>query len=105
MGLALYRAHWAQGRDISDIGTILQAVEETGLCRTRAVKIALRDELSSDVEAGVFGSPSVVADGEQFWGADRLPMIEAWLGTDWSRARPPTLFTVIFPHSPLSWPF
>lgn len=87
--LALYRAHWGQAQDISDINTILQVIENIGLCRTRAAravddaafKIALRDEVSSAVKAGVFGSPTTVADGEMFWGADRLPMLEAWLET------------------------
>ncbi len=28
---------------------------------------------------GVFGSPFFIADGEPFWGWDRLPMLEEWL--------------------------
>jgi 2-hydroxychromene-2-carboxylate isomerase len=27
----------------------------------------------------VFGSPFMFVDDEPFWGADRLPQIEAWL--------------------------
>jgi len=30
---------------------------------------------------GVFGSPTVIIDGETFFGADRLPQIERWLAT------------------------
>jgi 2-hydroxychromene-2-carboxylate isomerase len=85
--LALYRAHWSHGQDISGIETILQVIEDIGLSRSRAAlaiedvafKVALRDEVSSAVNAGVFGSPTAVADDEMFWGADRLPMLEAWL--------------------------
>jgi 2-hydroxychromene-2-carboxylate isomerase len=28
---------------------------------------------------GVFGSPTVIVDGEVFWGADRLPMLREWI--------------------------
>jgi len=31
------------------------------------------------VARGVFGSPRIFVDGEPFWGADRLPMVERWL--------------------------
>jgi 2-hydroxychromene-2-carboxylate isomerase len=27
----------------------------------------------------VFGSPFFVADGEPFWGVDRIPMLEEWV--------------------------
>lgn len=30
---------------------------------------------------GVFGSPFFFVDGEPFWGADRLPMVDEWLAT------------------------
>ncbi len=29
----------------------------------------------------VFGSPFFIADGEPFWGWDRLPMLDQWLST------------------------
>ncbi len=31
------------------------------------------------LEAGVFGSPSYVLDGEVFWGQDRLELLDAAL--------------------------
>ena len=31
------------------------------------------------IEAGVFGSPFFIIDGEPFWGADRLWMVKRWL--------------------------
>lgn len=87
--LALYRAHWAQGRDISHSETVLDVVEELGLSRAAAeralkddsVKNALRQETQWAVEAGVFGSPTVIVDGESFWGSDRFDMLESWLET------------------------
>lgn len=85
--LALYRAHWSQGRDISQIETVLAVVDELGLSRSLAeaaladesVKTALRDQTAAVIQAGVFGSPTTVVDGELFWGSDRLDTVEAWL--------------------------
>ena len=31
------------------------------------------------IAAGVFGAPFFIADGEPFWGSDRLWMLEHWL--------------------------
>ncbi|MDP3747388.1 MAG: 2-hydroxychromene-2-carboxylate isomerase [Phenylobacterium sp.] len=85
--LALYRAQWSEGRDISTPATVLDVVTGLGLSRRdaadalrdEAVKAALREATSSAIGAGVFGSPTTVIDGEMFWGADRLPMVERWL--------------------------
>lgn len=85
--LALYRSHWAEGRDISELDTILDLIEGVGLSRTEAaaalasepLKTALREANEAAIGRGVFGSPTVIVDGEMFWGADRLPMVEAWL--------------------------
>jgi 2-hydroxychromene-2-carboxylate isomerase len=85
--LALYRAHWSDGRDIARGDTVLDIVADVGLPRTDAaaalqsdaVKQALADENTAAIGAGVFGSPTFVVDGEPFWGADRLPMVEAWI--------------------------
>ncbi len=33
------------------------------------------------IARGVFGSPFFVAEGESFWGNDRLGEVDAWLGT------------------------
>ena len=36
-------------------------------------------ETGKAIDAGVFGSPFYIIDGEPFWGADRLWMIRRWL--------------------------
>lgn len=85
--LALYKAHWSVGRDISETSTVLDIVEETGLDREGAaealsnpeIKTAFRRDVASAIELGVFGSPTFLVDGEMFWGADRLPMLATWL--------------------------
>ena len=44
-----------------------------------AVKARLRQMTDEAVAAGVFGSPFVIADGEPFWGNDRLDQVDEWL--------------------------
>ena len=44
-----------------------------------AIKERLKRATAAAIERGVFGSPFVFVDGEPFWGADRLPQVDAWL--------------------------
>jgi len=44
-----------------------------------AIKEALKQEVDAAIAAGVFGSPFVVVDGEQFWGLDRFDQLDRWL--------------------------
>ena len=44
-------------------------------------KAGLKSEVELAMANGVFGSPFVIVDGEPFWGADRLAMVEEWLKT------------------------
>jgi 2-hydroxychromene-2-carboxylate isomerase len=45
----------------------------------------LRSMTSEALSKGVFGSPFFIADGEPFWGWDRLDLLERWLRTgDWT---------------------
>ena len=39
----------------------------------------LKEATAAAIARGVFGSPFVFVDGEPFWGADRLPQVDAWL--------------------------
>lgn len=50
------------------------------------VKARLRQATDEAVAAGLFGVPTVVVDGELFWGLDGLPLLAAWLrGDPWFR--------------------
>jgi 2-hydroxychromene-2-carboxylate isomerase len=42
-------------------------------------KDRLRLATAAAVAAGVWGTPSFVVDGELFWGADRLGLVDEWL--------------------------
>ena len=89
---SLYRAYFADGRDISAPATVVEVAKSVGVDGTAmaaaledpAVKERARREVDAAIAAGVFGSPFFVVDGEPFWGVDRLPMLEQWVsGGGW----------------------
>lgn len=84
---AVYVAQFAQRRDIGDAG-VLKAVLE-GLCldssrlfsvsETPGVKRRLREDTAAAKAHGMFGAPTFrTADGEVFWGDDRLEQALDW---------------------------
>ena len=84
---ALYRAYFAEGRDISAPAAVVEVAKSVGIDGTAlaaaledpAVKERAKREVDAAIAAGVFGSPFFVVDGEPFWGVDRLPMLEQWV--------------------------
>ena len=87
--LALYRAYFVDDRNISDPACAADAVAGSGIDRAQALaatndqamKDRLRNETQAAIDRGVFGSPTVFVDGEQFWGVDRFDQVERWLET------------------------
>ena len=80
---ALLQAVWAEDRHIADRGTLAALLEESSLAtallaESEAPEVAARYEANTKraIEAGVFGAPSYVVDGEIFWGQDRLDFLE-----------------------------
>lgn len=86
---AVYRANFAEDRDISDpaeLAVLLAALgrpAETILREARedSAKAKLREQGERAAGLGIFGAPSFVADGELFWGNDRLEAALDWLAT------------------------
>ena len=86
---AVFRAFFQDDRDISDAAVVAQIAQSIGLDGTALMEAAqspsIKDELRRRVEEavafGVFGAPTIVVDGEVFWGNDRLPQIERWLAS------------------------
>jgi 2-hydroxychromene-2-carboxylate isomerase len=86
---ALYRAAFAQGRNITPTEVVAAVAGEIGLDPAAvtaaigdpAVKERLRAETESAIARGIFGSPFVIVDGEPFWGNDRLDDVREWLKT------------------------
>ena len=85
--LAVFRAYFSEGREIHDIDGAVEIAVELGAERSQltaalaspAIKDRLRSITDEAISRGIFGSPFIIADGEPFWGADRLPMIDDWL--------------------------
>ena len=49
------------------------------MVQTPEVKARLIEEGQKAIDSGVFGSPFIRVDGEDFWGWDRLSMVRDWL--------------------------
>ena len=84
---ALYRAYFEQNRDIGAVPVLAEVAREAGFDASAlsaaiedpAVKERMKSEEDAAIAAGVFGSPFFIADGEPFWGVDRIPMLEQWV--------------------------
>ena len=80
---AVLQAVWAQQRNIADTADLAVMLTETGLPARRlddaqspAVLARYETNTQRAIDAGVFGSPSYVIDGEIFWGQDRLDFVQ-----------------------------
>lgn len=86
---AIYAAYFADGRDISDAAVVADIAGEAGIDRAAfltgieqpEIKAKLKDATDSAIARGVFGAPFFFVDGEPFWGADRIDMVDRWLAT------------------------
>lgn len=87
MAHALFHAFWAEGRDLSTpekVGAIrlpagLDAAALIEGAASDEAATLLRNAVAAAIKAGIFGSPTIVVDGEPFWGNDRLGDVDAWL--------------------------
>ncbi len=83
---AIGAAVWAQERDIADTATLAALLGECELdagllAQSQSAEVQSRyaQNTQAAIEAGVFGAPSYVVDGELFWGQDRLDFVESRL--------------------------
>jgi 2-hydroxychromene-2-carboxylate isomerase len=92
---AVYRAEFAERRQIGDRAVIADLIARLGHDPVRILTLAQSDEIKSRLRVetaeaqriGIFGAPSFVADGELFWGNDRLEQAIGWARGQ-GRARP-----------------
>lgn len=85
---ALYHAFWAEGRDLSTPDAVAAVPLPAGLrpqdvaagAASDEAATLLRNAVAESVAAGIFGSPTIVVDGEPFWGSDRLAEVDEWMG-------------------------
>lgn len=80
LALALMAACWERGEDISDTAVLARLAGAAGFdgkdllerAATPAVKQALIAATDAAIADGIFGVPTFRADGELFWGGDRI---------------------------------
>jgi len=78
---------WQRGKDITAMEAVLEEATALGVdgaalradIESPAGKARLEAAVQEAVDKGVFGAPFFIADGEPFWGSDRLWMLEHWL--------------------------
>ena len=80
---AVLRAVWVDERNIADEATLATMLRERELparrledAQSQAVQERYEANTQRAIDAGVFGAPSYVIDGEIFWGQDRLDFVE-----------------------------
>ncbi|KFC62172.1 DSBA oxidoreductase [Bosea sp. LC85] len=80
-----FRLIWGQGRDGNDPAVLAEVAAAAGdpaaLDRIgdQPVKDSLRQTTEEAVAAGIFGVPSLLIDGEVFWGVDAMAMARDYL--------------------------
>ncbi len=86
---AVYQAFFVDDRDISDAAVVSEIAREVGIdpdelaagAQQPEIKERLRTQVDQAIQSGIFGAPTIIVDGEVFWGNDRIPQIERWLET------------------------
>lgn len=85
---AVFSAVWAGERNIADpvlLGTLLAecGLDAQRMAQSQEADVQARYEANTRaaIDAGVFGAPSYVIDGEIFWGQDRLDFVERKLAS------------------------
>ncbi|MEO5725380.1 MAG: 2-hydroxychromene-2-carboxylate isomerase, partial [Byssovorax sp.] len=81
---AIYRAYWADDRDINDDTVLAELAAGAGLdgpalvagTKQDAVKERLKTATDEAVKLGLFGAPCFMVDDLLFWGQDRLVFVE-----------------------------
>jgi len=83
---AIGAAIWQRELNAADSGVLGQLLRELDLpverldqAASEPVRQAYDEHTRQAIDAGVFGAPSYVVDGEIFWGQDRLALLEQHL--------------------------
>jgi 2-hydroxychromene-2-carboxylate isomerase len=82
----VYRANFAEQRDISDDATLVEILRALNLdpgaivvaANTPENKVKLKAQTDEAIARGIFGAPSFTIGEELFWGGDRLDDAMAW---------------------------
>jgi 2-hydroxychromene-2-carboxylate isomerase len=86
---AAFRAFFTRGVALNDAAQLKALAAEHGLdadaaeraWNEQAWKDRLKQVNEAALQAGVFGAPYFIVDGEPFWGNDRKAQLERWLAS------------------------
>jgi len=81
---AVFRAAWARSIDVTDPRRMTELLDGAGLdgkalvewAASPTAKDQVRANTAAALEAGAFGVPTMIVDGELFWGLDSFPHVE-----------------------------
>ena len=84
---AFWRLSWGGGRFVGDPAVLKGAIAETGLPEQAFFDFVASDEAAALLDAttqeacarGIFGVPTMVCNGQMWWGNDRLDMLDRYL--------------------------
>ena len=85
----LLRACWQEGGDIGTPESVTAIAASEGVDKAALgagfdsgeAALLLRAAVDESLEAGVFGSPFFIVDGEPFFGLEKMELLEEWLAT------------------------
>ena len=81
----LFAATWAESLDVGSPDVVARICADTGVpdalqrIQDPAVKRRLHEASSEAIELGVFGVPTMIVEGELFWGTDSLEHLDRYL--------------------------
>ena len=91
---AIFEHVWCNGLEASDAQRVAELQTQIMQLRQQSepnlqmdiqapeVKQKLQQQTQSAIDLGLFGVPSMIVDGQVFWGQDALPMLRAYVEGD-----------------------
>lgn len=88
--LAVLSVIWAQGKALKTVDAVVAGLRRFNLSSAVVKRYANSDEglalhdaaITSALAVGMIGAPWISVGTESFWGHDRLPYLDQWLGAD-----------------------
>jgi len=83
----IFAAVWANSQDVTDVQVVGPLLSQVGLdpesafaqVQLPAVKQRIRENTAAAISNGAFGVPTMIVDGELFWGHDDFCYLETFL--------------------------
>lgn len=84
---AIFHHVWRGGLDATDpdrLSELLKAIQPIRKPADENVKVQLKHNTEEAISRNVFGVPSFLIEGKNFWGLDSLPMLRSYIeGDSW----------------------